>query len=152
MRVLCRCPLLKYSWALSSRRFGKSNEKLVEKLPGFASEEVFGVGLNLARLTLTRAQADMNDSDTQDTTSQNALDIALTPGVVMDTNITLTGELFRTTPSSLFSPADPSPCSVYRVVLCEHQAILERYSQRDDHECIHRSRVPDTLQLGKTSL
>lgn len=112
MRVLCRCPLLKYSWALSSRRFGKSNEKLVEKLPGFASEEVFGVGLNLARLTLTRAQADMNDSDTQDTTSQNALDIALTPGVVMDTNITLTGELFRTTPSSLFSPADPSPCSV----------------------------------------
>lgn len=100
---------------------------------------------NLARLTLTRAQADMNDSDTQDTTSQNALDIALTPGVVMDTNITLTGELFRTTPSSWFSPADPSPCSVYRVVLCEHQAILERYSQRDDHECIHRSRVPDTL-------
>ena len=72
----------------------------------------FGVGLNLARLTLTRAQADMNDSDTQDTPSQNALDIALTPGVVMDTNITLTGELFRTTPSSLFSPADPSPCSV----------------------------------------
>ena len=70
------------------------------------------MGLNLARLTLTRAQADMNDSDTQDTTSQNALDIALTPGVVMDTNITLTGELFRTTPSSLFSPADPSPCSV----------------------------------------
>lgn len=140
------------SSALSSRRFGKSNEKLIEKLPGFASEEVFGVGLNLARLTLTRAQADMNDSDTQDTTSQNALDIALTPGVVMDTNITLTGELFRTTPSSLFSPADPSPCSVYRVVLCEHQAILERYSQRDDHECIHRSRVPDTLQLGKTSL
>lgn len=140
MRVLCRCSLLK---ALSSRRFGKSNEKL----PGFASEEVFfWCGLkNLARLTLTRAQADMNDPDTQDTTSQNALDIALTPGVVMDTNITLTGELFRTTPSSLFSPADPSPCSVYRVVLCEHQAILERYSQRDDHECIHRSRVPDTL-------
>ena len=107
MRVLCRCSLLK---ALSSRRFGKSNEKL----PGFASEEVFfWCGLkNLARLTLTRAQADMNDPDTQDTTSQNALDIALTPGVVMDTNITLTGELFRTTPSSLFSPADPSPCSV----------------------------------------
>jgi hypothetical protein len=127
--------------------------KANRKAAGFRlGRSVFGVGLNLARLTLTRAQADMNDSDTQDTTSQNALDIALTPGVVMDTNITLTGELFRTTPSSLFSPADPSPCSVYRVVLCEHQAILERYSQRDDHECIHRSRVPDTLQLGKTSL
>lgn len=128
-----------------------------ESCPGFASEHTLvffwvWASKNLARLTLTRAQADMNDSDTQDTTSQNALDIALTPGVVMDTNITLTGELFRTTPSSWFSPADPSPCSVYRVVLCEHQAILERYSQRDDHECIHRSRVPDTLQLGKTSL
>lgn len=44
--------------------------------------------------TLTCAQADMNGSQTQDKSSQTTLDTALTPGVVLDTNITLTGELF----------------------------------------------------------
>lgn len=36
----------------------------------------------------------MNGSQTQDKSSQTTLDTALTPGVVLDTNITLTGELF----------------------------------------------------------
>lgn len=44
--------------------------------------------------TLTCAQADMNGSQTHDKSSQTTLDTALTPGVVLDTNITLTGELF----------------------------------------------------------
>ena len=36
----------------------------------------------------------MNGSQTQDKLSQTTLDTTLTPGVVLDTNITLTGELF----------------------------------------------------------